>query len=226
MKNKMNVIKITKSDLDKGNYYKEDGIGTYDNYADVSVEIAENLGYVKFKKGLYVNFSITALAGSGIEAGRGIKAGWGIEAGSGIKAGEGIEAGSGIKAGEGIEAGRGIKAGWGIEAGSGIKAGEGIKAGWGIEAGWGIKAGWGIEAGWGIVSLYSYIKAKLAITFSTTISAGIFSISGEKEIEAQEINGKVIYGTVNLIPKEEEKALSGQEVEVTIGDKKYVAIIK
>jgi hypothetical protein len=202
MKNKMNVIKITKSDLDKGNYYKEDGIGTYDNYADVSVEIAENLGYVKFKKGLYVNFSITALAGSGIEAGRGIKAGWGIEAGSGIKAGEGIE------------------------AGSGIKAGEGIKAGWGIEAGWGIKAGWGIEAGWGIVSLYSYIKAKLAITFSTTISAGIFSISGEKEIEAQEINGKVIYGTVNLIPKEEEKALSGQEVEVTIGDKKYVAIIK
>ena len=198
----MNVIKITKSDLDKGNYYKEDGIGTYDNYADVSVEIAENLGYVKFKKGLYVNFSITALAGSGIEAGRGIKAGWGIEAGSGIKAGEGIE------------------------AGSGIKAGEGIKAGWGIEAGWGIKAGWGIEAGWGIVSLYSYIKAKLAITFSTTISAGIFSISGEKEIEAQEINGKVIYGTVNLIPKEEEKALSGQEVEVTIGDKKYVAIIK
>jgi hypothetical protein len=58
-----------------------------------------------------------------------------------LRAGTGIEAGEGIKAGWGIKAGEGIKAGWGIEAG------EGIKAGWGIEAGEGIKAGWGIEAG-------------------------------------------------------------------------------
>ena len=147
----MKTITITKKDLDKDNFYKEPEIGTWDNYENVSVVIEENLGYVRFKKGVYVNGSVLA------------------------------------------------------EAGSGIEAGEGIEAGDGIEAGWGIEAGEGIEAGWGITSLYSWIKAKLAITFNTscTISAGIFSTSGAQDIECQEINGgKVIYGNLKLLPKE------------------------
>ena len=159
----MKTITITKKDLDKDNFYKEPEIGTWDNYENVSVVIEENLGYVRFKKGVYVNGSVLAEAGSGIEAGDGIKAGLGIE------------------------------------------AGEGIKAGSGIEAGLGIKAGLGIEAGDGITSLYSWIRAKLAVTFSTscTISAGIFSTSGAQDIECQEINGgKVIYGNLKLLPKE------------------------
>jgi len=122
----MKTIYITKADLNKDNYYKEDGIGFDGPDFDGSVEIAEGLGYVKFKKGVYVTGSIVAKAGSGIEAGEGIEAGSGIKAGEGIQAGYGIKAGSGIKAGEGIQAGYGIKAGWGIEAGEGIKAGEGI----------------------------------------------------------------------------------------------------
>ena len=116
----MDTIKIQKKHLDKDNYYKEDGIGIWDSYENTNVEIDENLGYVKFKKGVYVNGSIICKAGSGIEAG------------------EGIEAGLGIMVGEGIMAGLGIMAGSGIKAGSGIMAGEGIKAGWGIEAGWSI----------------------------------------------------------------------------------------
>ena len=54
-------------------------------------------------------------------------------------------------------------------------------------------------------TLYSWIKAKLAITFNTscTISAGIFSTSGAQDIECQEINGgKVIYGNIKLLQKE------------------------
>ena len=192
----MKKIKITKEDLDKDNFFNKEEIGTYKEAENVSVEIDENLGWVRFKKGVYVTGSIVCKAGSGIEAG------------------------SGIKAGEGIE------------AGSGIEAGEGIKAGWGIEAGSGIKAGWGIEAGEGIVSLYSWIKAKLTINFnsSCTISAGIFSLSGEKEIEAEAIEGgKIIYGTVKLLPVEkveEEKSLSGKEVEVNVDGKIYTAVIK
>jgi len=190
----MKTIIITKKDLDKDNYYKESEIGTYSAYEDFSVVIEESLGWVKFKKGIYVNGSITAKAGSGIKAGLG------------------------IKAGSGIKAGLGIEAGWGIKAGSGI------------EAGWGIKAGEGIEAGWGITSLYSYITAKLKISFNAncTISAGIFSTSGEKEITAQEIEGgKVIYGKVTLLPKENVvETLSGKEVSVTIEGKTYTAIIK
>jgi hypothetical protein len=141
----MDTIKIQKKHLDKDNYYKEDGIGIWDSYENTNVEIDENLGYVKFKKGVYVNGSIICKAGSGIEAGEGIEAGLGIMVGEGIMAGLGIMAGSGIKAGSGIEAGEGIM------AGSGIMAGEGIKAGSGIMAGEGIKAGWGIEAGWSIM---------------------------------------------------------------------------
>ena len=69
----MNIIKISKADLNKDNFYKEDSIGTYDKYEDVQVEIDEDLGWVKFKKGIYVNFSIIAKAGSGIKAGWGNK---------------------------------------------------------------------------------------------------------------------------------------------------------
>jgi hypothetical protein len=80
----MQTIKITKADLDKDNFYKEDGIGNWDNSVEASVKIEEGLGYVRFKKGIYITASLIA------------------EVGSGIKAGEGIEAGSGIKAGWGI----------------------------------------------------------------------------------------------------------------------------
>ena len=38
-------MKITKKDLDKNNFYKEDGIDTTE-----PIEIAPNLGYVEFKK--------------------------------------------------------------------------------------------------------------------------------------------------------------------------------
>ena len=86
----MKIIKITKSDLDQDNFYNKEEIGKWNEYENVSVEIDENLDWVKFKKGLYVNGSISAKAGSGIKAGEGIEAGWGIKAGSGIEAGEGI----------------------------------------------------------------------------------------------------------------------------------------
>ncbi len=98
----MRTIIITKEDLDSDNKYKPGFIGKWGGYDDVSVIIEEGLGWVVFEKGIYVNGSIVAKAGSGIEAG------WGIEAGSGIEAGDGIEAGWGIKAGWGIEAGWGI----------------------------------------------------------------------------------------------------------------------
>ena len=100
----MNILKITKADLNKDNEYIGGAIGEYFNPADTHVEIAANLGYVNFK-GIYVKGYIKAEAGSGIKAGLGITAGEGIKAGLGIKAGWGITAGEGIKAGEGIEAG-------------------------------------------------------------------------------------------------------------------------
>ena len=138
------TIHITKKDLDKDNYYKEDGIGTYSEPFDAEIISDENLGYIRFKEGVYVTGGITIKAGSGIEA------------------------------------------------------------------------GWGIEAGDGIVSLYSYIKAKLSIDFSTTISAGIFSTSGAKDIEAREINGKVIYGNVILL-KDTEKTITidGKDIKIS-----------
>ena len=109
----MEILKITKANIQDGKYIK--GAVDFDGH----VEIDENLGYVFFAS-LKATGYIYAKAGSGIEAGWGIKAGEGIEAGCGIKAGWGIEAGWGIKAGSGIEAGWGIKAGEGIEAGEGI----------------------------------------------------------------------------------------------------------
>ena len=55
-------------------------------------------------------------------------------------------------------------------------------------------------------------------------------MSGEKEIEAEAIEGgKIIYGTVKLLPVEkveEEKSLSGKEVEVNVDGKIYTAVIK
>ena len=36
-----------------------------------------------------------------------------------------------------------------------------------------------------------------------TISAGIFSYEGAQDIEAQEIEGNVIYGNVKLLPKKD-----------------------
>ena len=211
----MKTLKITQADLDKDNFYigKEE-LSDYFKPFDGNIEIDGGLGYVKFKKSIVLSGDLIAKAGSGITAGsditagEGITAGWGIKASSGITAGWGIEAGEGITAGWGIKAGgsitagKGIKAGDGITAGRGIEAGSDIEAGWDIEAGEGITAGEDIKAGSGIVSLHSSVKAKLNIVFnsSCTLSAGIFSTSGEKEIEAQEIlGGKVIYGKVNII---------------------------
>ena len=76
----MNTIKITAKDLDSNNYYKEDGIGHIGADFEGNVEIAENLGTVQFRKGVYVTGYILAGAGSGIRAGDG-----------GITAGDGIE---------------------------------------------------------------------------------------------------------------------------------------
>lgn len=214
----MNTLKITAKDIKKSDSYWSDYIGTTDvsNY-DGNIEIDGNLGYVKFVS-IKATGHILAKAGSGIEAGEGIKAGWSI------KAGLGIEAGYGIKAGDGIEAG------WGIKAGSGITAGSGIEAGDGITAGSGITAGDGIKAGLGITSFYSWVKAKLAISFNEkcTLSAGIFSTNGEQVIEAQEIKGgKIIYGKVSIIPKEEIKpSLTGKEVSVTLDGVTYKAVIQ
>ena len=73
----MNILKITKADLNADNEYIGGAIGDYFNHADTHVEIEANLGWVKFKA-IYVKGYITAKAGSGI------KAGWGIEAGEGI----------------------------------------------------------------------------------------------------------------------------------------------
>ena len=92
---------ITEKDL-----VKNPDTGFYEYNANFQfeghVEIAENLGCVKFGSGLVVTGYIYAKAGTGIKAGMGIKAGTGIKAGMGIKAGWGIEAGKGIKAGVGI----------------------------------------------------------------------------------------------------------------------------
>ena len=71
----MKTLKITKADLDSDNRYKKGFIGKWNELEDISVEIEENLGYVVFEKGIYVNGSIVAQAGSGISAGYGISAG-------------------------------------------------------------------------------------------------------------------------------------------------------
>lgn len=79
----METLKLTAEHFDAEKKY----IGTVDvsNYPG-HIEIAANLGYVKFKK-IAVMGRLVALAGTGIKAGRGIEAGEGIEAGRGIEAG-------------------------------------------------------------------------------------------------------------------------------------------
>jgi hypothetical protein len=91
----MATLHITKSDLDADNFY----IGATD-VTDWSgdIEIAADLGQVKFKLSARAAGSIRALAGTGISAGWSISAGDGISAGRGISAGEGISAGLQISA--------------------------------------------------------------------------------------------------------------------------------
>lgn len=113
----MDILKITKEDLDKNGFYKEDSIDFIG-----AIEIDENLGYLKLKHGIKASTYILARAGSGIEAGSN------IETGGSIEAGEGIEAGGSIEAGQGIEAGAGIEAGSNIVTGGSIKAGFSIIA--------------------------------------------------------------------------------------------------
>ena len=195
----MKTLVITQDLLNaNGEYIGADEVSQFDGH----IEIAADLGVVKFSAGLRATGRIRSGAGSGIKAGEG------IEAGSGIKAGDGIEAGWGIKAGWGIEAGDGIKAGGGIEAGDGIEAGSGIEAGEGIEAGWGIKAGSGIEAGEGIkagegIEAGGGIKAGLSIN-SKTVAAGLRIFAGlymwripepqEMEIKAELRGGTIAHG--------------------------------
>ena len=73
------ILKISKKDIDKDNFYKDDEIKFEGN-----IEIDENLNYIKFKKSIVASGFILAKADSGIEAGEGIEAGLGIEAGDGI----------------------------------------------------------------------------------------------------------------------------------------------
>ena len=122
----MNILKITKADLNADNEYIGGAIGDYFNHADTHVEIEANLGWVKFKA-IYVKGYITAKAGSGIEAGCGIKAGSGIEAGEGIKAGWGIEAGCGIEAGWGINCKLSLSFGYKLFAGTATYTNTAIK---------------------------------------------------------------------------------------------------
>ena len=76
----MNTHIITKDQIDAEGYYTG-ASAAFDGH----LEIAANLGTVRFKLSVSAKGSIIATAGSGIEAG------WGIKAGSGIEAGWGIE---------------------------------------------------------------------------------------------------------------------------------------
>ena len=87
---RMKTLVITQDLLNaNGEYIGADEVSQFDGH----IEIAADLGVVKFSAGLRATGRIRSGAGSGIKAGEG------IEAGEGIKAGEGIEAGGGIKAG-------------------------------------------------------------------------------------------------------------------------------
>ena len=91
----LTTLNITKADLNERNEY----IGATD-VSDFAghIEIAADLGRVKFKASIAVKGRIRALAGSGISAGDGISAGSGISAGDGISAGSGISAGLSVAA--------------------------------------------------------------------------------------------------------------------------------
>ena len=119
----MKTLKLTAKHFRKSGSYWSDYVGSEDvSDFNGSIEIEENLGYVKFEK-LSATGNIYAKAGSGILVSQDIQAGWGLQAGEEIEAVGGIEAGGSIKAGGDIQAGWSIKAGWGIEAGGGIQAG-------------------------------------------------------------------------------------------------------
>ena len=208
----MKILKITKKDLDKDNYYiGEEDFSEYNKKYDGKIEIDCDLGTVRFKKGVYASYSIEAKSGSGISAGDGISAGWGISAGDGISAGSGISAGDGISAG------------LGISAGSGISVGEGISAGWGISAGDGISAGWGISAGSGI-------SAGLELSIGLNIFAGVSrhtNAQGDyKKITCSKlVKGTVCYGDL-VETGEKEISLSCKEVSIELDGKNYTAVIK
>ena len=51
-----------------------------------NIEIAADLGWIKFAGSVVATGRVRALSGSGIEAGGGIEAGWGIEAGLSVVA--------------------------------------------------------------------------------------------------------------------------------------------
>lgn len=71
----MNTLTITKAMLDADNtYVGETDVTEYDGH----IEIAADLGCVRFTSGLSAAGSLRALAGSGIEAGWGIKADFSI----------------------------------------------------------------------------------------------------------------------------------------------------
>ena len=91
----MKTLVITQDLLNaNGEYIGADEVSQFDGH----IEIAADLGVVKFSAGLRATGRIRSGAGSGIKAGEGIEAGWGIKAGSGIEAGDGIEAGFSISA--------------------------------------------------------------------------------------------------------------------------------
>tara|TARA_Y100000296_G_scaffold58551_1_gene67501 strand:- start:11 stop:466 length:456 start_codon:yes stop_codon:yes gene_type:complete len=104
----MKTYHITAADLDEDGYY----VGPLDltEIVQGSINIAPDLGTVRFRRSLRVTGSILAGSGSGISAGEGISAGRGIVAGRNITAGWGISAGEGIKSGWGIVAGLAITA--------------------------------------------------------------------------------------------------------------------
>jgi len=110
---------ITSADLDAGGYYRHLESLCFDG----NVEIADGLGWVRFRGSLFAARDIHAGHGSGIEAAGGIYAGLSLRAGLGICAGDSITALVGeIRASGVIVAGRAIVARYNIMAGLSIKA--------------------------------------------------------------------------------------------------------
>lgn len=72
----MKILKLTAKNFKKSDSYYSNYVGEEIPIGfDGSIEIEANLGWVRFKDSVSVKGSIIALAGSGIEAGEGIKAG-------------------------------------------------------------------------------------------------------------------------------------------------------
>ena len=85
----VNVLRVTKADLDENNYYKNESLVNDEG----SIEVAANLGWVKVRNFVRCNSGLFIEAGSFIEAGESIEAGEFIKAGSFIKARESIISG-------------------------------------------------------------------------------------------------------------------------------------